>query len=206
MNQKYQPVEVILLDDEPEVTDGLIFLLNSIKIPCRAFSSHHDFLSYIATAKGPICAVIDLRMPEISGLELQQILNNNGYNFPIMFLSAHGEVTAAVSAIKSGALDFILKPLSPEPFLATVNKLIRAAQAHYEDQKNAEANEGLLSKLSPREREILKSLIEGKTSKELARIYDISPKTVDVHRSSILKKTNSTSVIQLARILNSSQR
>lgn len=205
MIHKKQPVEVLLLDDELEVTDGLIFLLNSIKIPCRAFTSHHDFLSYIATAEGPICAVIDLRMPEISGLELQQNLINNGYRFPIMFLTAHGDVTAAVSAIKSGALDFILKPLSPEPFLAAINQLIRTAQAHYEYQLKSETNEGLLSKLSPREKEILNSLIEGKTSKELARIYNISPKTVDVHRSSILKKTNSTSVIQLARTLNLSQ-
>ena len=196
-----ETVHVFLVDDERDVTDGLTWLLDSVKIPSRAFSSAEDFLAEVRKTTGPACAVLDLRMAETSGLALQRRMLAEGLRLPLIFLSAHGDVPAAVSAIQQGAVDFLEKPFNPQAFLDAINRLMRIARERYEQRTQENDLKESLKKLSAREREVLSCLIEGWTSKDTARILHISPKTVDVHRASIMRKMTVTSVGELQRLI-----
>lgn len=195
-------VRVFLVDDERAVTDGLQWLLDSVNISSRAFSSADSFLAEVRQTRGPICAVLDLRMPEISGLALLDRLNAENLRMPLMFLSAHADVAAAVSAMQLGALDFMEKPFKPQAFLEAVNRLMAKAREQYEYREKDCAARKNLEKLSAREKEVLERILDGRTSKETAQILQISPKTVDVHRASILHKMTVGSVGELHRLLS----
>jgi FixJ family two-component response regulator len=124
-------IEVFLVDDEKSVTDALAWLLDSVKIRSRAFSSASAFLEALGKFSGAACAVVDLRMPEMSGLELQSRISDIGHDLPLIFLTAHGDIPAAVNAMQAGAIDFIQKPFNPEKFLASVQRAMRlAGQRH----------------------------------------------------------------------------
>lgn len=194
-------VLVLLVDDEPGVTDALAWLLDSVRIPSRAFASARDFLRALDEIDGPVCAVLDLRMPEMSGLELQQRLLEAGHDLPVMFLSAHGDVPAAVNAMQAGAVDFLQKPLNPQAFLTSVNQIIRLARQRYAAREHERELQRELRKLSSREIDVLEGLRRGHTSKEIARTLEISPKTVDVHRANILRKMKVSSAAELIRRL-----
>lgn len=198
-NPATDAVLVLLVDDEPGVTDALAWLLESVRIPSRAFASAHDFLRALGEIDGPVCAVLDLRMPEMSGLELQQRLLEAGHDLPVMFLSAHGDVPAAVNAMQAGAVDFLQKPLNPQAFLTSVNRIIRLARERYAVREHERVLQRELRKLSSREIDVLEGLRRGHTSKEIARALEISPKTVDVHRANILRKMKVSSAAELIR-------
>ncbi len=198
-NPATDAVLVLLVDDEPGVTDALTWLLESVRIPSRAFASAHDFLRTLGEIDGPVCAVLDLRMPEMSGLELQQRLLEAGHDLPVMFLSAHGDVPAAVNAMQAGAVDFLQKPLNPQAFLTSVNRIIRLARERYAVRQHELVLQRELRKLSSREIDVLEGLRRGHTSKEIARALEISPKTVDVHRANILRKMKVSSAAELIR-------
>ena len=195
------PVQVVLVDDETEVTDALKWLLDSVKISSTAFNSATPFLAAVRDCKGPTCAVLDLRMPEISGLELQQQLLQQGHDLPLIFLSAHGDVPAAVNAIQSGALDFLQKPFNPQVFLNSVNRMLKLARERHEIRQRRLELDKQLGQLSQREAEVLNYLVKGNTSKEIAQLLDISPKTVDVHRANILHKMQVKTLTELRRKL-----
>jgi len=194
-------VLVLLVDDEPAVTDALAFLLASVRIPSRSFGSANEFLQALDGIDGPVCAVLDLRMPETSGLELQQKLLESGNDLPVMFLSAHGDVPAAVNAMQSGAIDFLQKPLNPHEFLTSVNRIVRLARERHDLREHERELQNEMSRLSSREIDVLEGLRLGRTSKEIGRALDISPKTVDVHRANILRKMNASSAAELLRRL-----
>jgi len=196
-----EPVQVFLVDDERAVTDGLKWLLDSVKIPARAFSNAEDFLAEVRKTRGPACAVLDLRMAETSGLALQQQMLAENLQLPLIFLSAHGDVPAAVNAIKLGAFDFMEKPFKPQAFLEAINRLMGIARENYEQKVKESDIRGNLKKLSAREAEVFECLIEGRTSKEVAQLLLISPKTVDVHRASIMHKMAAASVGELQRMM-----
>jgi len=195
------PVVVFLVDDETGVTDALCWLLDSVKIPSRAFHSASTFLAALDRFDGPACAVLDLRMPEMSGLELQQRLREAGHDLPLIFLTAHGDVPAAVNAMQAGALDFVQKPFNPNDFLASVRRAIRQARARYEAHEVDEELRRRLGQLSPREVDVLRGLLDGRTSKEIARDLDISPKTVDVHRANVMRKMGAGTSTELVRMM-----
>ena len=197
-----EPVSVFIVDDEPEVTASLAWLLKSVDIPARTFNSPTAFLSAVRSTAGPICAVLDLRMPEMSGLELQQQLIAEKLEMPLIFLSAHGDVPAAVNAMQMGAVDFLQKPFNPQDFLKRINRMLRQARERYGSRERALALHAHLGKLSGREIEILDALIAGQTSKEIARQFEISPRTVDVHRANIIRKMGVTSSTELLRLLD----
>lgn len=197
-----EPVSVFIVDDEPEVTGSLAWLLKSVNIPARTFNSPTAFLNAVRSTTGPICAVLDLRMPEMSGLELQQQLIAEKLEMPLIFLSAHGDVPAAVNAMQMGAVDFLQKPFNPQDFLKCINRMLRQAKERYDSRERALALRAHLDKLSGREIEILDALIAGQTSKEIARRFEISPRTVDVHRANIIRKMAVTSSTELLRLLD----
>lgn len=195
------PGLVFLVDDETSVTDGLTWLLESVKIPSRAFSSAPEFLQEVRHFKGVACAVVDLRMPEMSGLELQQRLIEAGSLLPLVFLTAHGDVPAAVNAMQSGAVDFVQKPFNPERFLTSVNKALRMAREEFAEREARQGLQRRLDQLSSREREVLSGLLDGRTSKEIGKALEISPKTVDVHRANLVRKMNVETSAELVRLM-----
>lgn len=197
-----EPVRVFIVDDEPEVTASLSWLLKSVNIPARSFNTPSAFLREVRSATGPICAVLDLRMPEMSGLELQQQLIAEGMVIPLIFLTAHGDVPAAVNAMQMGAVDFLQKPFSPQVFLNSINRIVRQAQERYDQRSRETELRRHLDKLSTRELEVLDALIAGQTSKEVARQMGISPRTVDVHRANIMRKMEVVSSTELLRLLD----
>lgn len=195
-------VQVYLVDDEPDVTEALSWLLESVRIRSRAFTSAQEFLNDIQRGDGPACAVLDLRMPEMSGLELQRRLIDSGHDdVPLLFLTAHGDVPAAVNAMQAGALDFVQKPFNPDSFLDSIRRAMRVALERHE-QRNSETHlRRLLAHLSGREVEVLRGLLDGLTSKELGKVLGISPKTVDVHRANVVRKMHVSTTTELVRML-----
>lgn len=202
MKESTEPVQVLLVDDERDVTDALMWLLESVKIQSRAFSSASEFLAALTQIRGPVCAVVDLRMPEMSGLELQQRLVDEGFDIPLIFLTAHGDVQAAVNAMQVGASDFLQKPFNPQAFLASVNRIVRLARERHAQQQRDQELRAQLACLSAREAEVLNGLLDGRTSKEIARALNISPKTVDVHRANVLRKMMVGNSSELVRLLS----
>ena len=192
-------VKVYLVDDEPDVTRALSWLLDSINVPSIAFSSAKDFFDQADLHSGPSCIVLDLRMPDVSGLDVIQQLGDLKFEIPVIFLSAHGDIPAAVRAMQLGAMDFLQKPFNPQAFLDAINKAMRIARTRYEQQQSKFTAERLLRKLSVRELEVLEHLLNGATSKEIARILNISYKTVDVHRANVLRKLEVISYLDLKK-------
>ena len=190
---------VYLVDDEPDVTEGLSWLLDSVGLRSKAFSSAQAFLREAGQHAGVSCLVTDLRMPEMNGLELVQELIARGYRFPVIFLSAHGDVPNAVKAMQLGAVDFVQKPFNPEAFLGSINKALRFAREAESRRLARQTVEGRLRLLSPREREIFEYLLTGQTSKEIGRRLHISFKTVDVHRANLMYKLEVASYGELVR-------
>lgn len=196
------PVLVFLVDDEPDVTNALAWLLESVKMPSRAFASASAFLQALRGHHGPACAVVDLRMPEMSGLELQAQLADEGHDLPLVFLSAHGDVPAAVNAMQAGAIDFVQKPFNPDRFLGSVRRAARLARERFAQRQATGELRQRLRTLSARETDVLRGLLDGRTSKEIAKTLDISPKTVDVHRANVMRKMDVAVSVELVRLLS----
>ncbi len=195
-------VQVYLVDDEADVTEALAWLLESVRIPSRAFTSAQAFLAEIRQVSGPACAVLDLRMPEMSGLELQRRLIESGHDdIPLIFLTAHGDVPAAVNAMQAGAIDFVQKPFNPDSFLDSIRRAMRLALERHAQRSSETHMRRLLAHLSSREIEVLRSLLDGLTSKELGKVLGISPKTVDVHRANVVRKMRVNTTTELVRML-----
>lgn len=195
------PVTVFLVDDDPEVTASLVWLLDSVKIDARPVNSPLAFLQAVREAERPVCAVLDLRMSEMSGLELQQQLAAEGLEIPLIFLTAHGDVPAAVNAMQAGAVDFLQKPFNPQVFLNCVNRLVRQARERFGERAERARLQRQLGKLSKREADVLDALFDGLTSKEIGRQLQVSPKTIDVHRANIMRKMAVSTSTELMRLL-----
>lgn len=181
-------VHIFLVDDEPDVTRGLSWLLESVGLQAQAYHQADAFLASLEQLDGPACAVLDLRMPGLSGIEVMERLVARRPDVPIIFLSAHGDVPSAVRAMKLGAFDFLQKPFNPQQFLECINRARQlAVERHGEWLKRRDYDQSL-ARLSAREREVVELMLDGGSSKEIGRKLDISPKTVDVHRANILRK------------------
>ncbi|NCW89192.1 MAG: DNA-binding response regulator, partial [Rhodocyclales bacterium] len=147
------------------------------------------------------CLVLDIRMPRVSGLELQRRLNAAGSAFPIVFMTGHGEVELAVQAMKEGAIDFLQKPFKDQLFLDTVERAVSiSVERQSANQRCLEARL-ILAKLSPRENEVARHLAQGLSNKEIGRELNISDNTVHVHRQHLMEKTGVSSAAELARLI-----
>jgi FixJ family two-component response regulator len=182
------PVKILLVDDEPDVTRGLGWLLESVGIPSQSFDNARDFLAALEAHQEPACAVLDLRMPGVGGLELMERTVRMRPDVQIIFLSAHGDVPSAVRAMKLGAHDFLQKPFDPKVFLDCIQRCSARARSRYEELLSERSYSEHLERLSPRERDILDYLLQGASSKEIGRALQISHKTVEVHRANVLRK------------------
>lgn len=191
-------VEIFLVDDEPDVTRGLGWLLESVGLSSRSFSEPETFLEMLSGFSQPACAVIDMRMPGLSGIEVLERSARLRPDMPAIILTAHGDVPNAVQAMKIGAFDFLQKPFNPQQFLDCIQRARREAGLRHGQWQARREREAKLDKLSSRERQVFDQMLQGLSSKEIARDLDISPKTVDVHRASILRKMEAATARELA--------
>jgi len=191
---------VFIVDDDAAVRDALKFLLRSVGHPVEAFASAVDFLAAYRDDR-PGCLVLDIRMPGMSGLELQAQLNERRSMLPIIFITGHGDVPMAVEAMQSGAMDFIQKPFRDQDLIDRIN------QALEKDAKNRASLGELtlirerLTSLTPREREVMDLVVHGKANKVIAGDLDLSQRTVEIHRSRVMEKMLATSLAHLVRMV-----
>jgi two-component system response regulator FixJ len=187
---------VHIVDDDEAVRESLSLLLKSAGFKCRTFVSALDFLDGYKD-EGPGCLVLDLQMPGMDGLALQETLLTKGIDLPIIFLTGHGDVPAAVSALQAGAVNFMEKPFDPDELLATITIAIdKHIELIARNHRNSETLTRLGS-LTPREHEIFDRILQGNASKVIAIELEISERTVEIHRSRILKKLDVPNVTSL---------
>lgn len=189
---------VFVVDDDPGVSKSTRLLVKSVDLPIETFGSAKEFLEHVDPSR-PGCLVLDLRMPGMGGLELQEQLAARGYSLPIIFITAHGDVATAVRAMRAGAIEFLEKPYRGQDLLDRIHEAI--ALDRESRRKKSERDEvwELLESLTPREREVMDLLIDGVPNKAIASQLGIARKTVDVHRLRIMRKMKATSVVDLVR-------
>lgn len=191
---------VYVVDDDPGVLDAIQLLLRSVGLPARGFSSAGEFLDALdPTAPG--CLILDLRMPGMSGRELQKRLLDMEATLPIIFVTAHGDVPTAVEAVKDGAVDFIQKPFPEEKLLEKVNEALELDAVRRREAEEKRAVELRVMTLTPREREVMGLVAAGKMNKTIARELGISQRTVEIHRSRVMEKMNAGSVPDLVHMI-----
>jgi len=191
---------VYIVDDDEAVRHSLGLLLQSVGLTTLSFSSASSFLDGYDAAQ-PGCLILDVRMPDMSGLDLQQVLSDKGINIPTIIITGHGDIPLAVRAMKAGAMDVIEKPFNDQTLLDSINKAVLVSRDLHQQQLNKASFNQLIGHLSPREHDVLHLLVEGKNSKEIASQLGISPKTVDVHRTHVMEKMRVRTVVQLARMV-----
>lgn len=185
---------VYIVDDDEAVRDSLSVLLESKGYAVRSFGSALDFLA--AAPSLPVgCLVVDIRMPEMDGLELQQHLIDRSLDFPLMVITGHGDVPLAVRAMKAGAIDFIEKPFALEAILDSLEVALLRLATPSDQDPTAVATATKLGLLSPREREVL----DGLPNKTIAYDLAISPRTVEIHRARVMDKMGARSLSELIR-------
>ncbi|MFM0211216.1 response regulator [Paraburkholderia sediminicola] len=189
---------VYIVDDDNGMRTSLAWLLESVGVKSAGFASANEFLNAFDPSV-PACLVLDVRMPEQSGFDVQAELNRQGATLPIIFVSGHGDIPMSVRALQNGAIDFVEKPYNSQQMLDRVQRALKLAmQRHAANQKQRELKKRLES-LTAREKEVLRGVIDGKGSKRIASDLSISVKTVDVHRASIKDKLGAASIAMLVR-------
>jgi FixJ family two-component response regulator len=190
---------VFIIDDDPSARRGLTRLVRAAGLNAKSFSSGADFLASEHRG-GPGCIVLDVRMPEMTGPELQEELAKADYCMPIVFLSAHADVPIAAGAMKKGAVDFLTKPVDAEDLLAAIQEsLARDAENRAQRAEFASIRE-LIETLTPREHEVMTYVITGMLNKQIAGDLEISEETVKIHRARVMQKLGVVSVAELVRL------
>lgn len=197
------PTEVVyVVDDDEAVRDSLTWLLESNGYLVRCHASAERFLQSLqSTDKSTIsCVILDVRMPGMSGLELQERLISENLPMPISFITGHGDVSMAVTTMKKGAVDFIEKPFKENELCALVEKMLTKARTDFSQASQRKTTQGLLGKLTGRERQVLERIVAGRLNKQIADDLGISIKTVEAHRANIMEKLNVNTVADLLRL------
>jgi two-component system response regulator FixJ len=191
---------VMVVDDDSGVRNAMRTLLKSVGLNSQVFASAQEFLTGYNPAQ-PGCVLLDIRMPGMSGLELQQELNLRGATIPVIFMTGHGDIPMAVEAMQHGAFDFLQKPFRDQDLLDRIQKAIvrdtklrKALSEHSRIRAHLET-------LTEREREVLDLLILGKQNKQIAQDLGVSPRTVEIHRARVMEKMDAQSVAELVRMM-----
>ena len=190
---------VFVVDDDASVRAAVEDLLRSVGLAVRTYGSTQEFLqSKLPDAPG--CLVLDVRMPGQSGLEFQRTLTTTGIHLPIIFISGHGDIPMSVRAIKSGAIEFLTKPLHEQELLDAIQSGIERDRARRQNAKAITELQERLDSLTGREREVLELVITGQLNKQIAAQLELSEATVKVHRSQIMQKMRARSLVDLVRM------
>ncbi len=191
---------VHVVDDDAALRRSVVFLTESVGWQVRDYASAEAFLAG-ADRTRPGCAVLDVRMPSMSGLELQRAMREAGIALPVIFVTGHGDVSLAVQAMKEGALDMIEKPFRDQVLLDAIARGVRQSLAAFEAAARHAALAELFAQLTPRERQVARLVGLGQANKLIARELAISEKTVHIHRAHVLEKMGAHSAAELARLL-----
>jgi two-component system, LuxR family, response regulator FixJ len=197
---KEKPSTVFIVDDDSGVRSSIRVLLKSIGIAATALASAQEFLASFDPDQ-PGCLVLDIRMPGMSGMELQQQLNMRGAIIPVIFITGHGDVPMAVEAMQHGAFDFLQKPFRDQDLIDRIQKaLARDRETRAALRKHSQIRERLDS-LTPREKDVLRLLTQGQQNKVMAGELGLSQRTVEIHRAHVMEKMGASSVAQLVRMV-----
>ena len=190
---------VFVVDDDPSVRKSLVRLLKSAGYRTESFASADEFLDLRKRDPGPGCVLLDIQMPGLDGLQLQQKLQNSTRGIPVIFITGHGDIPSSVKAMKAGAVDFFPKPFNDEDLLKAVREAIRRDHQERTDRAERDAVERLFETLTPREREVMALVVRGMLNKQIASALGVSEKTIKIHRGRVMEKMNVKSVAHLVR-------
>jgi FixJ family two-component response regulator len=194
------PATVHVVDDDDAVRSSLRLLLKSVGLPTVAHASAHEFLA-AWDADQPGCLVLDVRMPGMSGIELQAELNQRGAIIPVIFISGHGDIPMAVEAIQHGAFDFLQKPFRDQDLIDRVQRALASDADHRQLLQQRETLRQRYDSLTPREQEVLQLVTQGKANKVMAGDLGVSQRTVEIHRARVMEKMGAQSLAQLVRMV-----
>ena len=197
--QRAKSPTIFVVDDDDSMRQAVALLLRTVGYNPLVFARPSDFLSkFDPNIHG--CLVLDIRMPEMSGLEVQQQLNRSGAILPVIFITGHGDIPMAVQAMKDGAFDFLTKPFRDQDLLDNINNALKqdgenraAIEKHADLRRRAES-------LTPREREVLDLVVEGKANKVVAIDLGLSERTIEIHRANVMEKMGARSVAHLVKM------
>lgn len=191
---------VFIVDDDEAVRSSLRLLLKSVGLLPNALGSAREFLEKYDPAQ-PGCLVLDVRMPGMSGLELQEQLNRQGAIIPVIFITGHGDVPMAVEAMQAGAFDFLQKPFRDQDLIDRIQKALEKDRANRAVLDERTLIRERLESLTPREREVLTMVSSGKPNKVMAADLGVSQRTVEIHRARVMEKMGASSLAQLVRMI-----
>ncbi len=192
------PATVAIVDDDEAVRDSLDVLVRASGFETLTFANATDFLA--ASLVDVACVLLDVRLPDGDGMQVLQRLKEDGVAVPIVIITGHGDVPMAVKAMRVGASDFIEKPFDPDALLSSIERAVEGFRATLEAPSPSSAARDKISRLTPRETEVLEKLVVGHQNKVIAQHLGLSPRTVEVHRARVMEKTGASSLSELVRL------
>lgn len=190
---------VFVVDDDAAARASVENLLHSVGLHVRTFDSATTFLEQ-GVPNGPSCLVLDVRLPRMSGIELQRELALRGISIPIIFITGHGDIPMSVEAMKAGAMEFLVKPFRGQVLLDAIHKAIERDRSGREEQARVAELRERFASLTPREREVMNGVIAGKLNKEIAAELGAAERTIKVHRANVMRKVGAESLADLVRM------
>lgn len=193
------PAMVYVIDDDEAMRESLAFLFESVGLPVQAFASGRAFLDAHRSAMQG-CLLLDVRMPGMSGLDLQERLQERNIRLPIVFMTAYADVPMAVRAMRTGAVDFIEKPFNEQQLLDCIQRALKHDRVRRKDREKLKPIEQRLERLTPREGEVMELVVKGLLNKQIASQLQLSVKTVEQHRARVMEKMDADSLAELVRM------
>jgi len=199
LTEAYTETTVFIVDDDSAIRDSLTLMISQENIAVNTYASAEEFLD--ATMPACLgCIIIDIHMPGLDGMQLQEVLSERNTLLPIIFLTGHGDIPMSVRAIKAGALDFLTKPVTREKLMTSVRSAILESQKMMSENISQQDAISRVAELTDRERDVMVLAIQGYPNKEIARHLGISHRTVEIHKSKVMHKTGAVNLLDLARI------
>jgi two-component system, LuxR family, response regulator FixJ len=190
---------VFVIDDDEDVRASLKWLFESVRIPAATFASPAEFLNDPRNG-GPGCMVLDVRMPEMDGLQLLESLREHHIGLPVIMITGHGDVPMAVKAMQLGAIDFVQKPVNHQDLLERVRKALQADERFRAELGDPRVIAERLEQLTPKEHEVLRGIVSGLSNKMIAADMEVSVRTVETHRAHLMRKLDARSTADLVRL------
>jgi FixJ family two-component response regulator len=191
---------VFVVDDDDRVRRALTRLINSAGYRVEGLASASEFLALRPFADCPACLILDVALPDLNGLDLQRELNAMGASLPIVFITGHGDIAMTVRAMKEGATDFLTKPVEEADLLRAIETALLKSSQALASRIEIGSIQRRLARLTPREREVLTLILEGRLNKQVASELGIAEKTIKVHRARVMEKMETHSLVDLARL------